>query len=189
MEINVTLAGTTQLLMHNEQLADPTNPIVREIKTITDKRKKTDEDLLRKLRLDFEGGLYWSPTAGPFLPTYNVKRAFVEGARLSKLGKAVERAFAPLEAEAALVYDGPRDIEGMWAAGFRDVRSVKIGMQRVTRCRPSFPAGWRVSFRADLATDLLNLDEFGRCAATAGLLTGIGDYRARYGRFTVEVSQ
>jgi hypothetical protein len=190
MQITLTLEGTNPLLMHNERLANKLDPIVRQMAEITSKRKKTDDDLLALARLEFEGGLYLN-TQGPYIPGYNVKRCFIDGGKINKLGKAVERAFTPMVAEVPLTYKGPRDVQEMWdAAGatFYDMRSVKVGTSKVTRCRPRFEE-WELSLNAELDTSVLNLSEFEQVAVRAGLMVGLGDYRQRFGRFDVTVSQ
>ncbi len=44
MRVSINLLGTTPLLVHNVQLADPDNTFTKEIAAITSKRKKTPED-------------------------------------------------------------------------------------------------------------------------------------------------
>lgn len=186
--ITVKLTGVNTLLMHNERLANPFDPLVKEMKAITSKRKKTEEDLLELARIEFEGGLYFDKDFGPCLPTYNIKRSFVEGGRINKLGKHIERAFMPLgPGDAKLDYSGPRTVDGLFKAGFVDHRSVKVGTSKVVRCRPSFP-DWSLTFDADLDTSIINFDEFVQVANRAGQMVGIGDFRQRFGRYVVEVS-
>ena len=58
MKISINLFGTTPLLVHNVQLADPDNTFARKIATITGKRKKTPEDRAVIADLEWMGGLY-----------------------------------------------------------------------------------------------------------------------------------
>ncbi len=46
-----TIRGTTPMLMHSERLANPFDPLTKEIKAISGKRKKTEDDLLEMARL------------------------------------------------------------------------------------------------------------------------------------------
>lgn len=187
MEITLTITGVGPMLMHNERLANPLDPITREMKEITSKRKKTDDDIAALAFLEFKGGLYWDDDLGPYMPTWNVKRSVQDGAKLNKLGKAVERALTPLVQSAPLSYQGPRDVEGMWRAGYYDIRSVKVGTNKVQRCRPRFD-GWSIDVPCDLATDVLNLAELEQVARNAGLMVGLGDFRQRFGRYEVKVA-
>lgn len=45
MRIIIIVTGTSPLLMHNPRMVDPEFDLNRLIKSITAKRKKTDEDL------------------------------------------------------------------------------------------------------------------------------------------------
>ena len=47
-------------MMHNARLANPLDPLVQEIKKLTGKRKKTEDDLLQIARLEWEGGFYFN---------------------------------------------------------------------------------------------------------------------------------
>jgi hypothetical protein len=64
MQVLITLRGTTPLLMHNPRMVDPFFEVNRQIKAITSKRKKTDEDLKQIERLEWYGGLYESNGGG-----------------------------------------------------------------------------------------------------------------------------
>ena len=185
--IKVTLTGDgSALLVHSDRVANPFDDLTREMKTLTSKRKKTDDDLTAIMRIEFEGGLYFSETEGPFIPTWNIKKSFIEGGRINKLGKHVERAFNAMQHTAPLVYEGPRTIQSLWDKGFYDVRLVKIGTARTLRCRPRFWM-WSLEFIADLDMNIINLAEFAQVASNAGRMIGLGDFRSRYGRYTVEI--
>ncbi|MGE0342535.1 MAG: hypothetical protein AB7O86_05665 [Porticoccaceae bacterium] len=186
MKLQITLTGDGPMLMHAERLANPLDDLVIQMKEITSKRKKTEQDMAALARLEFEGGLYLAGDAGPCIPTWNIKKCFVEGGRINKLGKHIERAMALIDQDAILVYAGPRDVDGLWAAKFYDMRSVKVGTSKVTRCRPRF-ANWTASFLVELDDSIINVHEFEAIAERAGRMVGIGDFRQRYGRFTVEM--
>ena len=191
MNINVRVEGVGPMLQHNERLANPFDPITRQLKAITSKRKKTDEDLAACAALEFEGGLYFDPDLGPYLPTYNLKRSFVEGARINKLGKHVERAFVPLVQDAPLQYTGPRTVEGLYAAPgdrFVDRRMAKVSTSKVLRVRPRFE-NWAVEFSAYIDGQVMTPEDLQRVATDAGLMVGVGDFRQRYGRYTVTITE
>jgi hypothetical protein len=136
LKVRITITGTAPLLMHNVRLANPLDPIARAMKETSGKRKKTDEDLERLARLEFEGGLYVD-SAGPYLPGANIEKCLVEGARVTRQGKQVERGLFVTDNEVPLLYDGPRTADGLWAdESFRSMMAVKVGTSRVMRCRP-----------------------------------------------------
>lgn len=187
MKVRLTLTGTAPLLMHNIRLANPLDPIARAMKEVSSKRKKTDEDLLQLARLEFEGGLYVAEEIGPYLPGVNVEKCLVEGARITKQGKQVERGVFVTDNECPLLYKGPRSADELWADdSFRSTMAVKVGQSRVMRTRPIFHQ-WALEATAEVDPALLNLDGLQAIAVDAGAMVGLGDFRPRYGRFEAAV--
>lgn len=187
MKVRLSLTGTAPLIVHNIRLANPLDPIAREMKVISGKRKKTDDDLLQLARLEFEGGLYMSDEVGPYMPGANVEKCIVEGGRVTKQGKQIERGLFVTDNEVPLIYSGPRTVDALWAdESFRSMMAVKVGMARVMRCRPIFRT-WALDVDAEVDPGLLNLDTLSAITTDAGSMVGLGDYRPRYGRFTATV--
>jgi hypothetical protein len=185
MKFTLTLTGTTPLLMHNPRMVDPEFSLNREIKALTSKRKKTDEDLRQIETLEWYGGLY-EANGVIVQPTSKVRKCLINTARMQKLGKAVERALSFGTLNVPLIYDGPRDIDQVFAdKTFHSRLSVGIGGKRVMRVRPQFPA-WGLQLDGLLVEDAgLNVDEFVRLVELAGVVEGIGDNRVNgYGRFS-----
>lgn len=190
MKVRLTATGTRPLLIHNVRLASPLDPFAKRMKALTGKRNKTEEDRMDLARIEFEGGLYFDPEVGPYIPGPNVFRSLIGGGRLTKAGKRIERGCLVDELTIPLLYKGPRTIEGLWGGGeseFVDMRSVRVGAQKVDRCRPIFRT-W--AFEVDLTLDptVIDFDEFAAVAANAGAMEGIGDYRLMYGRYGVDVT-
>jgi hypothetical protein len=176
--------------MHNVQLASPLNAYAKRLKAMNAKRVKTDEDRLEIARVEWEGSLYFEPEIGPFIPGANMFRSLINGARLTKAGKKIERGVMVTELVLPLIYKGPRDIPTLWGKGeseYVDVRTVVIQRSKIDRCRPVFRQ-W--AFEADCLIDpkVIDFDEFAEVAANAGEMEGIGDYRLMYGRYSVAVT-
>lgn len=191
MKVRLTGQGTRPLLMHNVRLASPLDPYAKKLKELNGKRaaNRTDDDRLAIAQAEWEGGLYFDPDLGPYIPATWIFKSLVEGGRQVKLGKKIERGVQVADLENPLIYEGPRDLVGLWGGGtseFVDIRTVKVGMARVDRCRPIFRK-W--AFEADLLCDpgVIDLDEIRQLAEKAGLLIGMGDYRMMMGRFTSKV--
>jgi len=191
MKVRLIATGTRPLLMHNIRLASPLDPYAKELKRLNGKAssKRTDEDRMEIARTEWEAGLYWTEELGPYVPASWVFKNLIEGARLTKAGKKIERGVMVEAMEHALIFKGPRDLKGMWGAGsstFVDIRTAKVGMARIDRCRPIFRE-W--AFEADLYVDssIIDVDELVEVANNAGNLIGIGDYRMLYGRFSASV--
>lgn len=190
-DIGIRLEGTSPLLLHNIQLSDPDHPIVKEIKALTSKRTKTEDDRRAIEKLEWYGGLYTVPgVQGIVLPTANIRRCLIGAARINKLGRQVERALGFLALDVPLVHDGPKDIDAIFAdERFHNRASVRIGTSRTMRVRPQF-SPWSLMANAYLLDDVLDLDDFQRIVERAGLAEGLGDNRVNgYGRFVGTVQQ
>jgi len=191
MKVRLVATGTRPLLMHNVQLASPLNSYAKRLKQLNAKRNKTDEDRLEIARVEWEGSLYYDPDVGPYIPGPNVFRSLINGARITKAGKKVERGVLVTELVMPLIYKGPRDLEGLWGNGeseFVDVRTVVVQRNKVDRCRPIFRQ-WAFEAECLLDPKVIDFDEFVEIAHNAGAMEGIGDYRLMYGRFEVEVTR
>jgi hypothetical protein len=173
--------------MHNAQLSDPLNDISRKMKKISGKRKKTDDDHLELSRLEHMGGLYFDPEFGPCIPGQNFERMLVDAAKKIKLGTQVKSAVVVQTNMNALVYQGPRTVEGLWEdKNYVHRASAKVGTSRIQRTRPMFRK-WEVSADGLVDTEQLNEAELEQIVDIAGRLIGLGDWRPRFGRFTGKV--
>ena len=189
MKITITLKGTSPLLMHNPRMVDTEYDLNRQIKAITGKNKKTDEDHRMIARLEWYGGLYTGIDAkGATIitqPTSKVRKCIINTARISKMGKMVERALSFSELDVPLIYDGPTDIDAVFAdERFTSRLSVGVKGSRVMRVRPKFMT-WGLSVSGLFIEDAgINFDDLERIVELAGLVEGIGDNRVNgYGRF------
>lgn len=186
--IHMKFVGTRPILLHNERLADPFNDIVRDMKKITAIRKKTDENLLEIMRLEYIGGLYHNDDVGVYIPDINILAALVEAARMRKLGKVLNRALDIAETEIPLIYDGPTDPEKLAQnKQFRDRRGCVVGQSKVMRTRPRFNE-WSLEFDLIYDAEQIDRDQVILIAHDAGTKIGLCDFRPRFGRFAVEVS-
>lgn len=183
--MKVRITGKSPLLMHNaRRLANPLDPLTKEIKAITSKRKKTDEDYAQLFWLEWQGGLYWSSHHGVALPGENVEAALIEAARIMRAGAKLERAFRVLEDFCPLVYKGPKDPQDLYESGeFSDVRQVGVNNALCMRCRPIFKE-WAFEATLLYGSETVNKGDLEAALNHAGELTGLGDYRPRYGKFT-----
>jgi hypothetical protein len=185
--VEVTLRGVVELLMHNSKfLSDPIHPISRAIKQIADKGKRKTEDDYREMgHLEFIGGLYVNEKKVPIIPTHVLEATAKSGAKKQRMGKQLEAAMQ-VEKDAILQYEGPKDPEKLWGAGFWDRSPAKVnGGSGVIRTRPKFSAGWGVTFVMRYNEELLNFDDLSNFWHVAGDQCGIGDWRPKYGRFEV----
>jgi hypothetical protein len=173
--------------MHSGRLIDPLDTVAKQIKAASGKRNKTDDDHAELAQLEWLGGLYYMAEIGPFVPALNLQKCLIEGARLSRDGKKVERGvlietvFIPLE------YDGPREPTEMYTdKRFVHRAPVKVMTSRVMRTRPQFWE-WRLRAYGQLDSGVIDLVDLRQAADQAGAMIGLGDGRPTFGRFTCTV--
>lgn len=188
--ITLKLTSASALLMHSDRLANPLDPMTRAHKTLTDKRKRTQEDHELIAHSEWRWSMYWAEGIGPYLPSANIRSAIVEGGKLSKLGKALQRGTLILDDKIPLQYSGPREPDAMWDSGqFYDCRSVVVGTKRIMRYRPMF-LSWSVQVDITYDASVIDAAQILQSARAAGNLIGIGDFRpnkgGNFGRFDVE---
>lgn len=195
MNITISLKGTSPLLMHNPRMVDPEFDLNRQIKALTSKRKKTDEDLRQIEKLEWYGGLYTASMNGSGTvvsqPTAKVRKCLINTARISKMGKMVERALSFADLDVILHHDGPKDVDAIFAdSRFHSRLSVGVGNKRVMRVRPRF-LPWSLEVRGLFVEDAgMNFDDLTRIVELAGIVEGIGDNRVNgYGRFVGTVRE
>ena len=185
----LTMMGTAPMLVHNAQLSDPLNKWAREMKKVSSKRTKTEDDHLELSRLEFYGGMYYDADLGPVIPAMNIEATLVNGAKKIKLGKAVTQGLRITDQVTPIIYKGPRDMASLWGDGeseFVNRASVKVGMARVMRTRPMFP-NWALEVSGVYDESIFDEDVINEICTYSGTLIGIGDWRPRFGTFTHEL--
>lgn len=174
--------------MHNERLADPTSQWAKALKVISKKRAKSDDDIAALKHAEWMGGLYVNDKGAPAIPVDWLLACALAGGKRFKIGQLIKAGVFAVKDMFELDFDFKKktDLDALYADGrFVDYRGVVVSRARVMRCRPHFP-GW--SLEAALAFDPTTIDKSQLLQAleTAGNLVGIGDYRPRFGRFTIE---
>ncbi len=183
--IKLKITGTRPLLMHADIFADPLNPLTKAHKVLTGKRKKTDDDHEAIAKSEWRGGMYYDDDLGPYVPGVMLEAAMISGGKLSKLGAQLKRSVEVINEQCKLEYEGPRKVEALWAKGFYDARSVKVTTSRIMRYRPIFK-GWHVVCEVAYDPESIDRADVIKCFKDAGQYCGIGDYRPKFGRFSVE---
>lgn len=179
-----TIRGTTPLLMHNGQLADPLSDAAKSLSKLTKKKEKTESDHLAIRKCEWYGGLYLDENGAPCLPGEVLEATLAEGAKKYKLGKAVKGAVI-IDGNFPLAYDGPKTADKLWAdGGYLKLAGVRNKQNRVIRSRPMFQK-WECTFDVQWDPELIkDEDQLCEIVEAAGT-TGIGDWRPKYGRFEV----
>lgn len=181
--------GISPLIMHSCQCVNPLHPISIELKKLTSKRNKTEEDLLAISNLEWEGGLYWDDEVGLYIPPENIEACIREGAKALKKGKHIVKAFAVETMKPVLEIGEKLTKEDLMADNrFRDVRMMTVMRARVMRTRPRFNT-WNVSFVASYDENILDFNEVVNAIEYAGQYTGLCDSRPKYGKFVARIEE
>ena len=182
--VDYTIKGIVPIIQHNGQLADPLNPASKAMKSITSKRKKTDEDFQALYDAEWMGSLYLNEENRVVIPGQNIEAMMVEGAKKQRLGEQSKAAII-CDGSWVLAHEGPKDLGKLSAdTRFRDIRKVRIQANSVMRCRPIFPA-WSLKFTLHFLPDLLNKSQVDEILETCGRIVGLCDFTPKYGRFEV----
>jgi hypothetical protein len=181
--LNFKIIGVSAVLFHNGQLVDPLNHHSMSIREITSKKKKVDADHLEMGKREWFGGLYISG-GEPCIPAEMIEAVLIRGAMKEKAGPAAKAGLL-VEKNAKLEYDGPRDPKELWEdERFRFRVAAKVGTSKVMRTRPRFD-NWSAQLEIKFLPSMLNAKSVRGFLVAAGEQIGIGDWRPRFGRFSV----
>lgn len=201
-KLKVTINGAADLINHNGQTADPRNEFAKQMKAISGKRKKTDADLDQLARIEWFAGLYVGrikdddkETARLTLPGHVIEAALVGGAKKSKRGVQAKSGLFVTDAGTLDFPGSPSSalpkadlqtwLDNLFEQGENTLTvGVKVGQAKVMRTRPKFE-DWSSSFVAEFDDAVLTLGDVKEIMDDAGRLVGVGDWRPKYGRFTV----
>lgn len=180
--------GVATLLMHSDVTANPLHPFSKELKALTSKRKKTDEDFETIAETEFRASLYWREPIGYYMPAKNIDATLLASAKMFKLG-VVWKQGAFVDTDVEFVFPQrkllPADLYLFNNGLYRDMQTVKIGTSKTVRCRPAFNE-WSFDFTIILDEAKLNERQIDDIVKNAGRYVGICDYRPRYGKFDVK---
>ena len=190
--ITFRITGRTALMMDNNQTADPRNPYAKRLKELhkASKRKGADvESLLEQMSiLRVKAGLYWNKELGLHLPAANLRGAFIDGAKLDRMGANCKR-YAVIAGPAKIIHDGPDDLDEIANdPRYRYDSLMKSGMVVVPTSRAIVPK-WSCEFTINYAgNDKMSRDDIIHFVQQAGNFIGVGGSRGYgFGRFGVEV--
>lgn len=178
-----TIKGDAPLLMHNGNLVDPENPHSVQIEELNEtykRNKKSKAYISKMMQLEWEGGLYLNNDNQIVIPP------LVMFACLASRGSkkaAFNRSFDIVE-DGILQYDGPRDLQKLYEERNHFLKvPVRITTNKVMRTRPMF-INWGASFKGIYNSELKEKD-IRKCIDENGQACGLGDWRPRYGRFSL----
>jgi len=190
----VEVTGIRPMLLRNGRTADPLDPYAQQIKKITQKKSKTDDDYRDLGELEFMSGLYWSDDIGLYMPADNLQRMFLDGAKKIKRGRDTSAAMIDEEFGAQIITDGHMDLEKLKAnPRFRHRGPARIRGSTTIRVRPMVPTGWKMAFHILLDETLMNFETMEEILHICSSRIGMGDWRpgapkvpGTFGKFIVD---
>ena len=193
MRYQVTISGTSPLLMHNAARGlDTFHPINEEKDAVAKRRPRTRPDELRLRELECRLGLYVEEDGGaPTLPAHVIRSCIERGARSLKQGPMV-RGGLIVESIESFDYDretlGETEDEVAKRAQF--TTNVVVQRSRILRTRPRFDV-WACTFIVNTDPEQVDQPRLENWLDIAGTKVGVGDWRpeksGHFGRFTAEV--
>jgi hypothetical protein len=186
-KLEIKLVGTRPVILHNGRLANPIDKHTKFLKSLTGKRKKTDDDLVRIMFAEARAGAYETEENFLGMPTVNVYGCIFEAAKAFKLGKMTKLALRYEEKVEPLLVNGEKvDVEGFTNDIKNiDYRAVCVSRARIMRSRP-IVRNWSTTHTFELNDKIMDKREFVNILERAGLM-GVCDMRPTYGTFKVEV--
>ena len=193
--IEIDVRGTSALLMNNGKGADPLNEFSKELKKVSGKTKKTDEDHILMSDIEWRKNLYWNDELGVHIPAENLSSMLAASMRKTKQGK--QSIHILVDDDMPLVFKNSKNLDRLkYDQGMRFRCNVKNGMKTVQRTRPQIPNGWTGTIKLLIDVDGIDPDQVVDFVKLAGTDIGLCDWRpgspkpGRFGRFeVVEVRQ
>jgi hypothetical protein len=193
---SIKLKSISPFCMNCDTLANPLNPVTKQLKQLTSLKTKQDEHHLAIAKLQWTASLYYNDEIGIYVSSKMLGGCIRASARKEKKGLLTK----------AIIIDA---IPGVPLIGFEGVtpeklwnvknkkgeqihvftESVNVQKSKTMRTRPIFPS-WEAKFEVLLNTELMSEDEFRRILDRAGYEYGIGELRPQlatgvFGRFEV----
>jgi hypothetical protein len=195
MRFKLVGMGAVPLLMHCNKAANPLNPYAQFLKSLTAKKKKTDQDYKEIARVEWEAGLYLHD-GEVAIPGENLEACFLKAAKRTKNGQKYQSGAMVSEEWFALAYQGPKikaepsrhipnDELNRYFDSFKHEQMVRVSNQQVLRTRPIFH-GWSLSCGLQIDNEVLDERTVTAIIEDAGRFVGLCEKRPRLGRFDVE---
>jgi hypothetical protein len=207
-EVSGIITGVSPLLQSNPQHHFPSAPLNKLTAPVRDRRKKTEDDHFALARLGFiasghwekhgdveidkNGNVLFSDWENLYVPGDMLRASLAESSKALKnrMGAAFDRGIQVIE-DFPLIYDGPKDCNGMWEKGlYRNDPGNRNGGSLVWITRVCVPVGWQIRFNLHCDSSQVELSVLEQMIQAAGRYIGIGSWRpangGRFGRFTLD---
>lgn len=183
--VNVTIKGVAPLMQHRFPMPDLAD-MSKGSKKSTGSKDYTQE---------WHDYLYADGSGQIYQPSSHIEGAITKAAVSFKVAGKRGKSYKDLIAANVVIdperiphvgYTVPDELDADADKPlYLDVRPVIIQRARVVRIRPTFKAGWELSFEALVNDDDIHPDTLQDIFVLAGKAVGLGDYRPKFGRFSV----
>lgn len=187
--LKICWKGTTPLIMHSCQCVNPLHPLSKEMKKLTSKRNKTEEDLVALSDLEWQSGAYYKEDIGLYVPCENIEATLFNAAKAYKQGTNFQKYTQVTDLYIPLDYGENLTLEQLIAdPNHRDVRPMTVQRSKIMRTRPRFNT-WKITFNLMYEETKLDLDQIVQALEYAGQYVGLCDSRPKYGKFVATVEE
>lgn len=190
---SVKITGIAPMLQNNPQTVDPFNRYAKAKKAITNKRAKTDDDLLELGNIETESKIYFDDKIGVYVPaTWLTEAIIVSAFSIAKIGRAKMRGglFAT-ESKIKLHYKGMEKVKTItdivMNPDFRQRMLLKQGQVRVPKDAPIYH-DWHFETALEYDDTVVDFGSLKKIIERAAMYGGFGDFRPTFGRATAEVT-
>jgi len=194
--IDFKFTGVCPMIMHNGHTADPINPWAKKLKELNAPRKKTDEQYQLLADIEFLSSLYTEPAipieednseCRIIIPDYMIEASIINGAKKIRKGTQFKGA-SFVAGNSVLDFPNkdksPTELHQLGTYTFKCI--VRIGAVKVPKTRVKFNQ-WSLKTTVMFDPDLITREEVIQSCELAGVQCGIGTWRPKHGRFSVEV--
>lgn len=174
------------MILHNGQTANPLNRYAKQLKAVSGKRGKTEEDIMAMARIEFEAGWYLNSQMEYTLPAHNIEATMLEGAKKNKNGRLIQGGAFVVDDPLLKFKGANKTLDQLWDGGEHALMvSVAVQRNKVMRTRPMI-TDWTADIVVQYDQGIIEPDAIMQALEVAGLERGLGDWRPKYGRFTAE---
>lgn len=191
-QAQISITGINPLLQNNPQTVDPFNKYAKAKKVITNKRAKTDDDLMELGDLETESKVFFDEKIGVYVPATWLTESIITNAfSIAKIGRNKMRGglFAT-EDKIKLTYRGIDKVKTITDIvknpEFRHRMLLKQGQVRVPKDAPIFHE-WGFETTVEFDDTVIDFGTLKKIIERAARYGGFGDFRPTFGRAIAEI--
>ena len=191
-QARITISGINPLLQNNPQTVDPFNRYAKAKKSITNKRAKTEDDLIELGNIETESKIFFDEELGVYVPaTWLTESIITTAFSVAKIGRNKMRGglFAT-DTKIKLNYKNISKVKTIqdivMNPEFRHRMILKQGQVRVPKDAPIFHE-WSFSTVIEFDDAVVDFSSIKKIIEHASRYGGFGDFRPTFGRAIAEV--